>query len=229
LNGKGAAEEIELDFDNAGLRHVAGDAAEGAGAVGVASPQSDRDLFACLDVSVGDDVTSMVRCALVPSFLIFEQTDFTRFRFVRHSSILVSFDIERLNRGKGSLSAMHAVLWPSRAAIRTASKSVGEILMRKTLLAAALIAVSAMPASASSDAAWSALFAKANGTCIGQSKMVSPEASAPVVFDDATGKIAILIREAVVRGKKKTMTEVVCLYDKKSGRASIAEYHWLGK
>lgn len=96
-------------------------------------------------------------------------------------------------------------------------------------MAAALVAVSAMPALASSDAAWNALFAKANGTCIGQSRMVSPEASAPVVFDDSTGKIAILLREAVVRGKKKTMSEVICLYDKKSGRASVAEYHWLGR
>jgi hypothetical protein len=100
--------------------------------------------------------------------------------------------------------------------------------MREKLLAAALVAVSVMPAMASSDTAWSALFAKATGTCIGQSKMVSPEASAPVVFDDTTGEIAILLREAVVRGKKKTMSEVMCLYDKKWGRASVAEYHWLG-
>ena len=48
------------------------------------------------------------------------------------------------------------------------------------------------------------------------------------MFDDATGKIAILLREATARGNKKTMSEVICLYDKKSGRASIAEYHWMG-
>lgn len=88
--------------------------------------------------------------------------------------------------------------------------------------------MSTLPALASTDAAWAALFAKANGTCIGQSKMVSPEASAPVIFDDTTGKIVILLREPIVRGKKKTMSEVICLYDKKSGRASVAEYHWLG-
>lgn len=85
-----------------------------------------------------------------------------------------------------------------------------------------------VPAWASSDAAWNSLFAKVNGTCIGQSRMVSPEASAPVVFGDAVGKIAVLLREPG-RGKSKTMREVICLYDKKSGKASIEEYHWLGK
>lgn len=60
-------------------------------------------------------------------------------------------------------------------------------------------------------------------------KMRSPEASAPVLFDDATGKIAILLREPVVGGKTKVMRQVICLYDKKTGRASIAEYYWLGK
>jgi hypothetical protein len=101
--------------------------------------------------------------------------------------------------------------------------------MRKTVFGVAVIATLApVPTWASSDAAWSALFAKANGTCIGQSKMVSPEASAPVVFGDATGKIAILLREPVVGGKTKTMNQIICLYDKKTGRASIAEYRWLG-
>lgn len=102
--------------------------------------------------------------------------------------------------------------------------------MRKLLFAAAVLAVqSTMPARASSEAAWNSLFAKANGTCIGQSRMVSPEASAPVLFDDSVGKIAILLREPVLRGKTKYLKEVICLYDKKSGRASISEYHWLGK
>jgi hypothetical protein len=82
-------------------------------------------------------------------------------------------------------------------------------------------------AGASSDGAWNALFAKANGTCIGQSRMVSPEASAPVAFDDATGKIAVMLREKSPKTKK--LVNVICLYDKKSGKASIAEYQWLGQ
>lgn len=82
-------------------------------------------------------------------------------------------------------------------------------------------------ADASSDAAWNTLFAKANGTCIGQSRMVSPEATAPILFDDTMGKIAILLRERNTKTKK--MVNLICLYDKKSGKASIAEYNWLGQ
>jgi hypothetical protein len=100
--------------------------------------------------------------------------------------------------------------------------------MLKTTFATAVAVLSLAPlANASSDGAWNALFAKANGTCIGQSRMVSPEATAPVVFDDATGKIAVLLREKNPRSKK--MVNVICLYDKKSGKASIAEYQWLGQ
>jgi hypothetical protein len=93
----------------------------------------------------------------------------------------------------------------------------------------ALVGVLALTqvASASSDSAWNALFAKANGTCIGQSRMVSPEATVPVVFDDAVGKIAILLREK--SGKSNRLINLICLYDKKSGKASIAEYQWLGQ
>lgn len=87
----------------------------------------------------------------------------------------------------------------------------------------------AIPARASGDASWSAHIAKANGTCIGRPKMVSPEASAPVLFYDAAGKIAILLRKPVVRGKNKTINQLICLYDQKTGRVSIAEDRWLGK
>jgi hypothetical protein len=84
-------------------------------------------------------------------------------------------------------------------------------------------------AHASSDSAWAALFAKANGTCIGQSGLNTPEATAPVVFDDSVGKIAILLRGETGKGKARTSANLICLYDKKSGKASIAEYKWLGR
>ena len=100
--------------------------------------------------------------------------------------------------------------------------------MLKTTIATAIGMFALAPlANASSDAAWNALFAKANGTCIGQSRMVSPEATAPVVFDDVIGKIAILLREKDPESKK--MVNMICLYDKKSGKASIAEYQWLAQ
>jgi len=99
-------------------------------------------------------------------------------------------------------------------------------MLKTTLVVAASLLSLTRLASASSEGAWNALFAKANGTCMGQSRMVSPEATAPVVFDDATGKIAILLREK--SGKARKMTNLICLYDKKSGKASISEYEWLG-
>lgn len=100
--------------------------------------------------------------------------------------------------------------------------------MFKTLSVAALfVSVTTVHASASSDSAWKALFAKVNGTCIGQSGMPSPEASAPVVFDDSVGKVALLLRGSM--GKGKTPVNLMCLYDKKTGKASISEYQWLGK
>lgn len=99
--------------------------------------------------------------------------------------------------------------------------------MKPVLAAAIAVLILTQAANASSDGAWNALFAKANGTCVGQSRMVSPEATAPVAFDDATGKVAILLREKNAKSKK--MVNVICLYDKKSGKASIAEYQWLGQ
>jgi len=80
---------------------------------------------------------------------------------------------------------------------------------------------------ASNDASWNQLFAKVNGTCIGKSGISSPEASAPVVFDDTTGKIGLLLRGAP--GKGKPQINVLCLYDKKTGKASVSEFRWLGR
>ncbi|TCL67160.1 hypothetical protein [Rhizobium sp. BK251] len=96
-------------------------------------------------------------------------------------------------------------------------------------VAASILAATIQQAEASSDASWNALFAKVNGTCIGLSGMNTPEASAPIVFDDAAGKVAVLLRGSVGRGKTKVRNvNLMCLYDKKTGRASIAEYRWLG-
>lgn len=100
--------------------------------------------------------------------------------------------------------------------------------MLKKIAAAGLLVVSSSSfASASSDSAWNALFAKANGTCIGQSRMDTPEASAPVVFDDTVGKIAVMLRGKL--GKGKPTVNLICLYDKKTGKAAIEEFRWLGK
>ncbi|MBY5399501.1 hypothetical protein HFN01_32385 [Rhizobium leguminosarum] len=101
--------------------------------------------------------------------------------------------------------------------------------MIKTMMAAAILLSAGAQVFASSDSAWNALYAKANGTCIGQSGLNTPEASAPVVFDDSVGKVAILLKGETGRSKAKTSVNLICLYDKKTGKASIEEYRWLGK
>lgn len=102
--------------------------------------------------------------------------------------------------------------------------------MIKKFMIVAMLLASAQIAVASSDTSWDKLFATANGTCIGQSGLDTPEASAPVVFDDATGKIAVLLRGSLANKKGRPQTvNLICLYDKKSGRASIQEYRWLGR
>ncbi|MCA2431025.1 hypothetical protein HFN06_06145 [Rhizobium leguminosarum] len=103
-------------------------------------------------------------------------------------------------------------------------------MIKKIISAAVLVLTTSQLANASSDAAWNALFAKANGTCIGQSGMDTPEASAPVVFDDSVGKIGVLLRESIGKGKSKIQdVNLICLYDKKTGKASIEEFRWLGR
>ncbi|KQV82704.1 hypothetical protein [Rhizobium sp. Root1220] len=103
-------------------------------------------------------------------------------------------------------------------------------MIRKFAFATSLVLASAVSVEASSGKSWDALFAKVNGTCIGQSGMDTPEASAPIVFDDATGKIAVLLRGSLGKGKAKVNNvNLMCLYDKKTGRASIEEYRWLGR
>jgi len=103
----------------------------------------------------------------------------------------------------------------------------GKEMLRKIAVAVTLFVASSGLANASSDASWNALFAKANGTCVGQSRMISPEASAPVVFDDSIGKIAVMLRGTITKGKPAV--NLVCLYDKKTGKASIEEFRWLGR
>jgi hypothetical protein len=72
--------------------------------------------------------------------------------------------------------------------------------MFKTIAATTLLILAVtVGANASSGKSWDALFAKASGTCIGKSGMVTPEASSPVVFEDSVGKVAILLRSLLAK------------------------------
>ncbi|NLS01349.1 hypothetical protein HGP17_31330 [Rhizobium sp. P38BS-XIX] len=103
-------------------------------------------------------------------------------------------------------------------------------MFMKLVATASILLATAAQSYASSDSAWNALFAKVNGTCIGMSRMNTPEVSAPIVFDDATGKVGLLLRGSLGKTKGKAETvNLMCLYDKKTGKASIEEYHWLGR
>lgn len=66
---------------------------------------------------------------------------------------------------------------------------------------------------------------KANGTCIGKSWLKTPEASPPAAFDDATGRSPCCLGDSPAGSKVKL--DLIRLYDKKSGKASIADYRWL--
>lgn len=102
-------------------------------------------------------------------------------------------------------------------------------MLKLPAIAVTIFAATVSVASASSDSSWNALFAKVNGNCIGASGMDTPEATAPIVFDDATGKVAVLLRGSLGKGKARVKNvNLICLYDKKTGKASISEYKWLG-
>jgi hypothetical protein len=73
-------------------------------------------------------------------------------------------------------------------------------MLNKIFMATLILVATGTQSYASSDAAWSQLFAKVNGTCIGLSGMNTPDASEPIVFDDAIGKVAVLL---AVRSEKE--------------------------
>jgi hypothetical protein len=102
-------------------------------------------------------------------------------------------------------------------------------VIKKLALTGALVFVALQSADASSDKSWDRLFAKVNGTCIGESRMNTPEVSEPIVFGDTKGTIAVLLRGSLGKEEAKAKKiNLMCLYDKKSGKASIVEYRWLG-
>lgn len=97
------------------------------------------------------------------------------------------------------------------------------------ILPAAIALVACSNAFASSNEAWEALYAKANGTSIGKSGLDTLEASAPVVFDDTSGKIGVLLRGKASKATASTPVDLICLFEKKTGHVSISEYQWLGR
>ncbi|MBD9626346.1 hypothetical protein IB279_25695 [Ensifer sp. ENS06] len=101
-------------------------------------------------------------------------------------------------------------------------------MFKGLILAVAMILSSSHVAAASSDSAWTELFAKANSRCTDQSGMAASIASTPAIFIDAVGKVALLLRGTIGKGKSKQTVDLICLYDVKSEDAAISDYGWLG-
>jgi hypothetical protein len=94
----------------------------------------------------------------------------------------------------------------------------------RLLLPLALTGLLATPAAASSPSAWRQLQQQAERSCISASTLVRPRVSNMVVFDDATGVLALLVSGAPRQGKLKgTIGANLCLSDRKTKKASVEE------
>lgn len=96
--------------------------------------------------------------------------------------------------------------------------------MRRAALLLSALSLLAAPALASSPAAWKAHDAKARDVCVAAVGLRDARASAPVLFSDAVGRTALLVTgawpQAHMKGRRGT---VLCLYDRRSGKAEAAE------
>jgi hypothetical protein len=96
--------------------------------------------------------------------------------------------------------------------------------MRYLNALATLALLAAAPASASTPAAWRELQQQAERSCIAASAFARPRVSNMVVFDDATGVVALLVtgtyRQRHMKGASGTN---LCLYNRKTKKAAVEE------
>jgi hypothetical protein len=81
-----------------------------------------------------------------------------------------------------------------------------------------------MPATASTPQAWKQMQRQAERGCIAASAFARPRVSNMIVFDDATGVVALLVtgthRQAYMKGAVGTN---LCLYDRRTKKAAVQE------
>jgi hypothetical protein len=98
----------------------------------------------------------------------------------------------------------------------------GTTLSRLTILVG--VSLLAAPASASTPAAWQKLEKQAQRGCIAASAFAQPKLSNMIIFDDATGVVALLVtgtyRQRHMKGAKGTS---LCLYNRRTGKAAVEE------
>lgn len=94
----------------------------------------------------------------------------------------------------------------------------------KTLIAGIALAAAAGPALASTDSAWAASNRAGKAACIAAANFARPSVSAPLNFSDRIGRDAMLVRGMYKqRFMKNAWGTMLCLYDRRTHRAEVAE------
>jgi hypothetical protein len=94
--------------------------------------------------------------------------------------------------------------------------------MRVTFLIVSLLG--ATPALASSTAAWNASAKAGRAACIKAAGLRRPVVSSPLVFSDAVGRDALLVRGTYPQTFMKDASgTMLCLYDRRRGTAEVQE------
>ncbi|ELY2641225.1 hypothetical protein SM100_003030 [Cronobacter sakazakii] len=81
-----------------------------------------------------------------------------------------------------------------------------------------------LPAFASSDDSWQALFSAMNKACVSAAGIDEVQVSKPVLFPDETGMAGLMMKGNT--GKMKHKVSLICLYDKAKKKAFVSEYTW---
>jgi hypothetical protein len=94
----------------------------------------------------------------------------------------------------------------------------------KILIASLATMAVAAPAFASTDAAWAASNKAGRAACIAAANFARPSVSAPLNFSDQIGRDAMLVRGMYKqRFMKNAWGTMLCLYDRRTHRAEVAE------
>jgi len=90
-----------------------------------------------------------------------------------------------------------------------------------SILLAAVVALAAAPASASSPEAWAELFKRAQTACVKASDLKKPKAGTPVDFSD---KVLVVVDGIWPQAHMKNApARFACLYDKRTHKAEVNE------
>lgn len=92
------------------------------------------------------------------------------------------------------------------------------------IMIATIALAAASPALASSPAAWAASNKAGQAACIAAANFARPSVSPPLNFSDQIGRDAMLVRGMYKqRFMKNAWGTMLCLYDRRTHRAEVAE------